>query len=626
MGAAVGGLLSGGRAPTGNTNPKTPTIDTMDMGNGVFGNGLGNGKALGGLFGTAGGAGGSGFAAPQSVDLERPATTAQGQEQYAQGQNAAGGQQALLAALQGQNGVGMQTAATGRTNGIATQLAGNNGVANQNSVYGQSQGLAGQLSGLNGVGNSAAAMQGQTGLNSQLAGANGVGTQQGAISGLQNVAAQQQGTANMYGQIARGEGPNPAQAMLNNATGQNVANQAALMAGQRGAAGNVGLMARQAAQQGAATQQQAAGQGAQMQAQQQVNALSGLSQQQQAMGATQQAIGGMGSNLTSQQQAGIGAQGSMSMQQIGAQQAQQNALAGQAQQQIGNQMGANQAAAGQANTMAGQEIAQTNANVGANQAQQQITNNALMGQNSSAVNMQGNVNTGNTALAQTNMQGQQAILGGTMSGVGAGMGMMGGARGGYVHLAEGGESMPPQPYAAPDGQGPVLAEQPVYPAPAPAPGPAPVTEPPPQGPQSSFGQFLAGKTSSTDYINMARWEDVQANMPQPDTAATAQIPAQPQMGYGSQLLYKGAHDSAKMGTMAAMAARGGVAQDGTVKAGSPAQKATKPGNAYSNDKVPAMLSEGEVVLPRSVMQSGNPERSAADFVAKVMARRRARAS
>src|SRR4051812_48434649 len=48
--------------------------------------------------------------------------------------------------------------------------------------------------------------------------------------------------------VANGTGPNPAQAMLNQSTGQNVANQAALMAGQRGAAGNVGLMARQVGQ------------------------------------------------------------------------------------------------------------------------------------------------------------------------------------------------------------------------------------------------------------------------------------------------------------------------------------------------------------------------------------------
>jgi hypothetical protein len=62
-------------------------------------------------------------------------------------------------------------------------------------------------------------------------------------------------------------------AQLNNATGANIANQAALMAGQRGASANPAAIARQAAMQGAATQQQAVGQGAALQAQQSLNAL-----------------------------------------------------------------------------------------------------------------------------------------------------------------------------------------------------------------------------------------------------------------------------------------------------------------------------------------------------------------
>lgn len=73
--------------------------------------------------------------------------------------------------------------------------------------------------------------------------------------------------------VADGTGANPAQAMLNQATGANVANQAALMAGQRGSSANAGLIGRQAAQQGANTQQQAAGQGATLQANQSLNAL-----------------------------------------------------------------------------------------------------------------------------------------------------------------------------------------------------------------------------------------------------------------------------------------------------------------------------------------------------------------
>lgn len=93
-----------------------------------------------------------------------------------------------------------------------------------------------------------------------------------AQNGLQN-------QTNVYNQlqgIANGTGPNPAQAMLNQQTGANIANQAALMAGQRGAAANPALMARLAAQQGANLQQQAVGQGAALQANQQLAAINNM--------------------------------------------------------------------------------------------------------------------------------------------------------------------------------------------------------------------------------------------------------------------------------------------------------------------------------------------------------------
>lgn len=99
--------------------------------------------------------------------------------------------------------------------------------------------------------------------------------QQGLIDALQKQGGLQN-QSNVFNQlqgVANGTGPNPAQAMLNQQTSANVANQAALMAGQRGAGANVGLMARQAAQQGAGIQQQAVGQGATMQANQSLNAL-----------------------------------------------------------------------------------------------------------------------------------------------------------------------------------------------------------------------------------------------------------------------------------------------------------------------------------------------------------------
>lgn len=139
---------------------------------------------------------------------------------------------------------------------------------------------------------------------------------QGGIGNQSSVFQQQQQLANQLAQQAQGKGPNPAQAQLANATGQNVANQAALMASQRGAGANAGMLARQAAQQGAQTQQQAVGQSAQMQAQQQLAAQQALQQQQGMMGnlATQQvgqqagALGQIGSMQMANQQAMLGAQ------------------------------------------------------------------------------------------------------------------------------------------------------------------------------------------------------------------------------------------------------------------------------------------------------------------------------
>ncbi len=170
---------------------------------------------LSGLLGTAGGASGSGFAAPQGTNP----------------------QQTNQAYTNTQQGI------TNQQN-FVNQLQGTQGLANQQAVFGQQQALAGQLQG-----------------------------------------------------VANGTGPNPALAQLNQATGANVANQAALMAGQRGSTANAGLIARQAAQQGAATQQQAVGQGATLQAQQQLAAMQQLQNQQTSMA-------NLAGNQVNQQQAG----------------------------------------------------------------------------------------------------------------------------------------------------------------------------------------------------------------------------------------------------------------------------------------------------------------------------------
>lgn len=386
-------------------------------------------------------------------------------------QNSLVAQNNLLAALQGQNGLGLQ-----------------------NSIVGQQQGLA-----------------------NQLQAANGVGTQNSAISGLQNA-------AGMYGDIAQGLGPNPAQAMLNQQTGQNIQNQAALMAGQRGAGANTGLLARQAGQMGGNLQQQAVGQGAVMQANQQLAGLQGFT-------GAQQALGGLGTT------------------------------------QVGQLQGQQGVQAGMANQIAGQQIGQVNTNAQNALANQQMMQNALAGINNANVANQGNVNAGNVSLAQSNITAKSGLLGGLTNAAGAGVGMVSGAEGGQVvkkyaagNVVDG--SMPEESAAAPEANDP-------------------------NKPQSSLGKYMSAVG-----------------------------------GMGTQKEQKDIGDIA--GIVAMFASKGGLAESGGhVKANEPEQKAVKSGNSYDNDKIPAKLSEGEIVLPRSVTMAADPIAAAAAFVKDTIAKRKA---
>ena len=110
----------------------------------------------------------------------------------------------------------------------------------------------------------------QGALNQQQGLTTALNPQVGTAVGNQNA------LANQYLAMSQGQGPNPALAQLAQTTGQNVANQSAEAAGQRGASSNVGLLERQAAQTGAATQQAAAGQAATTEAQQQIAAQNNL--------------------------------------------------------------------------------------------------------------------------------------------------------------------------------------------------------------------------------------------------------------------------------------------------------------------------------------------------------------
>lgn len=392
---------------------------------------------------------------------------------------------------------------------------------------------------------------------------NAMNSQQNLLNALQ----QQNGLSNqtqVYNQlqgVANGTGPNPAQAQYQ----QNIQNLAQQQAGALASAKGISpaLQARLVSQQGSAAMQNAAGQGA--------------------------------TNLANQQLNAINAAGVM------------------AGQQASNQIG------------------QTNANVQAQQAEQNALLGAQGNANSANAGLQGNINSTNAGLAQTQMQGQQGIIGNLMNSAGLGAKLFTGANGGQVpKMAEGG--------GINDFAGP-------------------------SGPQSRFGQFLL----SQNHINGAPQQmdapvfapavssvsggiggslknkkKPQALEEQEDNSALSgnYVPGGTEIysspNYGSSLMDMQNDGSSYLNTGFASGlmnsptamARGGSAHDyrvgGNVVAKNPKEKAVKAGNSYANDKIPAVLSEGEVVIPRNVMQGSDPVRGAAEFVQAVLAKKRAK--
>lgn len=113
------------------------------------------------------------------------------------------------------------------------------------------------------------------GYQNQITGAQNMGLPQNQLdfSGSKGAMSGLGGIADAMAAMGRGEGPNPALEQLKQTTNQNIANQAAQVASARGM--NPALAARMAGNQGAATNQQAAGQAALQAAQQQIAAQQG---------------------------------------------------------------------------------------------------------------------------------------------------------------------------------------------------------------------------------------------------------------------------------------------------------------------------------------------------------------
>jgi hypothetical protein len=428
----------------------------------------------------------------------------------------------------------------------------------------------------------------------QILNQNGLGNQSNVFNQLQNV--------------ANGTGPNPAQAMLNQATGANVANQAALMAGQRGSNANVGLIGRQAAMQGANTQQQAAGQAATMQANQSMNALG-------AMGnlATQQANQAVNSVQANTQ----------------AQQAEQSNILNSINQQnaarAGVQSSINSANASMANTKMGQQG-----------------------------NMIGNIMGGVgsvLSLAQGGQVPRQAYAEGSAVVPGSGQ---------YAPMdvnqpdpfAQVAPAPAANPQAAPSQKGPRSAIGKMFAAPSPqqpqqdgmaqagqaigkmiGTGLKSIFAPSaPAAPKSGYDAYSASGFTPEQMSNDASRQDAV-------NAGGLLAPSELDNQYGQQNQQQmmpannvGMPMAAQGGKVPAMVSPGEVYLDreavkevekgkNPIKAGEKIPgKAKVKGNSYANDTVPKTLEAGGIVLPKSVMEAKHPHWEAHKFVSAIMAK------
>lgn len=191
-----------------------------------------------------------------------------------------------------------------------TALSGPATTGTNNATDPNTSGIAGTIGGIMGTNNNFQAtganiQQGTNTaqLNQAYAGAQGAlnqATNQSNVlnQGLNQGANTQSNLSNQLQAESLGQGPNPAQAALNQNTGQNISQQAALAASTRGAGANAGLVGQNAANTGAALQQTAVGQEATQAAQQQLNAQNSL----QNLAATQVGQGASATQLANQTQ------------------------------------------------------------------------------------------------------------------------------------------------------------------------------------------------------------------------------------------------------------------------------------------------------------------------------------
>jgi hypothetical protein len=364
---------------------------------------------------------------------------------------------------------------------------------------------------------------------------------------------------NQYGDIAAGRGANPAQAMLANATGANTANQAALMASQRGASANPALLARLAAQQGAANQQGAAGQAALLQAQQSLAAL--------------------------------GQQGGLA-----------NQMAGQQAQAVGN---LNQFAQGNQGQQFGAANAQNNANLSNTQGMNTIlANQALDTQRYQQKGLSG-LASGISSVAGT----LPGMLGGGGGGAGTMTGTAGSGAGGMFGTSASGLAGPPT--MAPGATGGKVTPAGIGTNPRrladggmPSDGIESFDAP---GPRSYVGKLLAPESKDDSGGGGGGSMAGTAMQLAPLLAARGgKVPAL--LSPGEKYL---SPEQAKKVAQGKESPMKGKTVPGNAKV---------KGDSLKNDTVKANLDAGGIVIPRSVMQSKDPAGEAAKFVQAVMAK------
>lgn len=337
-------------------------------------------------------------------------------------------------------------------------------------------------------------------LNSAYTGAqSGLTAQQGLTNTLTPQAAtavqNQNNLATQYANEAAGKGPNPAMAELAQETGQNVAATNATIAGARGSSGNVGLLARQAAQTGAGIQQGAVGQAATLGAEQQLAAQSA------------------GANLANNQI---------------------------------NQTGQ----------------ATTNLN-SANQGEQGVLQGANTALNSANVSATSNQNNVNAQTAAANQNANSNVFGGILNGASSVLSAL--AEGGEV----GGDSVNEgtfQPAPSDESSAPSAGSTSTLPAAPP------------------IGGSSGGKSSGGSGGGIAA------------VAALLAKGGPVKKGWMNHLACGGA----------AFVPDHNMKSGGRVIAKNAKEKAKVAGDSYSNDTVPALLSEGEEVIDRDTMRDPGP--------------------